>query len=324
MGKGSAKGPTASRADDPLRHYRYTVVGKEAGGVRLIEAPKPRLKEVQRFIWKEILEPIAPHPAAHGFRAGRSVLTHANLHVGNEAVVRFDLRAFFAHVPVGRALTVFRKAGYPEEVARSLIGLCTNRVPLGVLALAPAGRTPGEIAAAFQLRARLRGRHLPQGAPTSPALANLCAHGMDVRLAALAARLGLSYSRYADDLTFSGDRGLLGMSARLEAWVARIVRDEGFSLHPEKSRTMARWEQQRVTGVVVNEKPNLPRRQFDRLKARFHRCVMQGPPAEATEAAALQSELLGHLAWVEYLNPARGEKLRRLFQRVAWPASHAE
>ena len=128
--------------DPRLRHYVYRWMPKRTGGVRLLEAPKPTLKAIQRRILREILDRVPPHEAAHGFRSGRSVLTHAHSHAGKNAVLRMDLEDFFTSIPAGRVYGVFRSLGYPEEAARVLTGLCTSRVlpPRGLEPLLPGHR----------------------------------------------------------------------------------------------------------------------------------------------------------------------------------------
>jgi RNA-directed DNA polymerase len=303
-----------------LQNYVYAWVPKRSGGARLLESPKPRLKAAQRRVLHDVLDAIPPHDAAHGFCRGRSVLTHARLHVAQPVVVRFDLRNFFSDVKTARAYGIFRAAGYPEEVARTLIALCTNRVPLSVLRLhRPA--VAHEIDTRFHLHRRLAGHHLPQGAPTSPALANLCAFPLDTRLRALANALGLTYSRYADDLAFSGDASFAHAIGRLARQVGEIVRDEGFTLNDRKQRLMRGSSAQLVTGVVVNRHPNVPRAAFDRLKATLHRCRTRGPDAALAPGetrAHLRSRLLGEVSWVESVNPPRGERLRASFEAIDW------
>ena len=307
-----------------LLNYRYVWVAKRSGGARLLEAPKARLKAVQRRILAEVLASIPPHEAAHGFRAGRSVLTHARLHVRQPVLFRFDLRAFFAEVKTPRAYGVFRAAGYPEEVARTLIALCTNRSPRSVLAAAPRLDAPAQLESLWHLKRALSAWHLPQGAPTSPALANLCARSLDVRLTALAHRAGLTYSRYADDLAFSGDASVRNAGARLTRWVEAIVRDEGFSLNRAKTRVMRGAGRQMLTGVVVNDGLNVTRERFDLLKAVLHRCRTRGPsfalrPDETI--GALSARLRGEISWVASVNPGRGDKLLRAFESIDWPES---
>ena len=135
------------------------------------------------------------------------MLSHAASHVGEYAVLRIDLADFFASIAAARVHGILRTAGYPESVAHALTGLTTNAVPAQVLAQI-AGRSgdPRSPAGVARLRRRLATPHLPQGAPTSPALANLAAFGVDRRLTGLTAALGLTYTRHADDLTFSGGR----------------------------------------------------------------------------------------------------------------------
>ena len=158
----------------------------------------------------------------------------------------------------------------------------------------------------FRLSRRLATPHLPQGAPTSPALANLAAFSLDRRLTGLAAAVGARYTRYADDLVLSSDRRL----RTPEAMIAEIAADEGFRVNAAKTRVMGRGQRQTVTGVVVNAHPNVPRAEYDTLKAILHRAALDGP------AGLDPSHLLGRIAWIESLNPARGAKLRARFATI--------
>jgi RNA-directed DNA polymerase len=312
------KGLERVARETKLQNYRYTWVLKRSGGARLLESPKSRLKAVQRRILHDALDVIPAHDAAHGFRQGRSVLTHARLHVAQPTVIRFDLESFFASVHTARAYGVFRAAGYPEEVSRTLIGLCTNRAPHSVLHAAPRPTNSDQVSPLFRLKQRLSAPHLPQGSPTSPALANLCAYGLDVRLEALAKRLGANYSRYADDLTFSGDQGLAGSARRLQEYVAEAAREEGFALNRRKTWVMGNGARQQVTGIVVNRGVNVGRDEADRLKAILHNCVRHGPASQVRGISHLREHLQGRISWVEYLNPSRGSRLRRAFEQIQW------
>jgi hypothetical protein len=285
-------------APEKARNYRYLHVPRRAGPPRVIERPKLRLKEVQRWILRELLAWIPVHPAAHGFVRGRSARTHAAAHTGRRVVVRLDVEDFFAAVTAGRVYGIFRAAGYPEAVAHALTGLCTNVVP-------PEHSVPDR-----RLARRLATPHLPQGAPTSPALANLAAFRLDARLTGLARELGATYTRYADDLVLSCDHRLRPPLAA----IARIAAAEGFRLNPRKTRVMSRGHRQTVTGIVVNARPNVRRDEYDRLKATLHRAALDGPGE--LDAASL----LGRIAWVASLNPARGAKLRARFDAIRWSA----
>ena len=311
------KGLERIAVDEPLRHYRRHWIARGARLPRLLEAPKPRLKALQRRILAEVLGPIPVHEAAHGFVPGRSVLTHAALHAGKALVVRFDLESFFTNVATWRALSVFRAVGYPREVASVLLGLCSTRTPEPVLRDAPWPGTPELAPHRFFLQRRLADWHLPQGAPTSPALANLAAWELDLRLAAYAKKRGLSYSRYADDLVFSGDRTV--SVGALTQYVHGAARAEGFRVNVSKTRVMRAHEQQRVTGVVVNVRPNVSRADFDALKAVLHRCGRDGVRSQAPGALEdFRATLQGRISWVTQLSRSRGDKLQRAIDALAW------
>jgi hypothetical protein len=307
------------RAAPRLRNYRYRWLARRAAPPRLIERPKALLKETQRRILHGTLDVIPPHDAAHGFRRGHSALTHARRHTEQAVVVRFDLEDFFACVAAGRVHGIFRAAGYPEAVAHHLTGLVTNAVPYDEWAAAPRPADPSALPAHARVGRLLAAPHLPQGAPTSPALANLCAYRLDCRLAGLADALGAVYSRYADDLVFSGGRPVLARAPALRRAVAAIVADEGFRLNERKSALATRAGRQRMCGIVVNARTNAPRDDYDRLRAALHEAATRGPAAANRDGVPdLRAHLLGRIGWVEALNPARGARLRRSLAAIDW------
>ena len=172
-GRHLARGTSAG----PLQHYRVGTRRSPSGAVRVLEAPKPRLKALQRLLLARVLHGVPPHDAAHGFRPGRSVATYAAPHAGRAVVLRMDLEGFFASVTVGRVYGLLRTAGYPEPVAHCLAGLLHDgAAPLGLGAGAPAGRpvaagralaarpAPGRTAPAAG-RADVAGARQPRGAP---------------------------------------------------------------------------------------------------------------------------------------------------------------
>jgi retron-type reverse transcriptase len=246
--------------------YRRFQIPKQSGGTRTILAPAPPLKAVQRRILRRLLAGLAAHPGATGFERGHSIVTNALPHVGREVVVRLDLKDFFPSTSAVRVESYFRTIGWDADAARLLTRLCTHE------------------------------GSLPQGAPTSPRLSNLVNHRLDARLAALAGSRQVSYSRYADDLTFSGaarsphagrrnPKTLLGMDLPpdrvndLIHAVKRIVESEGYTLHTSKKlRIMRAGDRKLVTGLVVNERVNLPRAIRRRLRAIEHHLSI-GQPA---------------------------------------------
>src|ERR1700749_2767974 len=156
--------------------------------------------------------------------------------------------------------------------------------------------------------------HLPQGAPTSPMLANLCAYRLDCRLAGLAKSTDAIYTRYADDLAFSGNAEFEKGVERFSAHVAAIALEEGFQVHHRKTRIMPQGVRQRLAGVVVNQHLNVARSDFDRLKAILTNCVRLGFESQNRENhPQFRVHLDGKVSFVEMVNPARGERLRRIF-----------
>jgi hypothetical protein len=260
------RGLEAKVPPGPLRHYTYTWLLKRSGKLRLLEMPKQRLKALQRRLLHEIIERIPPHAAVHSYRRARSVATFVAPHTRRSIVLRLDLRDFFPSIRSSRVHALFRMAGYPHAVARLLTGLCTNVVPWDVWQSSPATRA-GQTCHLF------RQPHLPQGAPTSPALANLCAFRLDCRLAALAAAVGGRYTRYADDLAFSGDHELETCVRRFQVAVCRIALEEGFEVYTRKTRFMRQGVRQQLCGIVLNAHPNIQREEFDQLKAILHNCI---------------------------------------------------
>jgi len=305
----------------PLHHYTYRWLPKPGGGARLLEIPKQRLKAIQRCLLREILDAIPPHDAAHGYRGGRSVATYVGPHSGRVIVLRFDLCDFFPSIRASCVHALFREIGYPGDVARRLTGLCTNRVPWDVAEALPsqhAGPRPREI---WHF---LASRHLPQGAPTSPALANLSAYRLDCRLAALATSVRAQYTRYADDLAFSGAEELARSARRFQVEVCTIALEEGFEVRTRKSRFMRQGVRQQLCGVVLNDRPNIRRTDYERLKAILYNCVQHGPQSQNREGHSdFQSHLRGRIGYVAMLNPARGRKLRAMFDKIGWESGES-
>jgi hypothetical protein len=306
----------------PLQHYRTSHRVAASGAIRVLEAPKPRLKAIQRRLLDELVGLVPAHDAARGFRPGGSVGSYAAPHAGRAVVVRLDLEAFFASVTVGRVYGTFRAAGYPEPVAHRLAGLTTCVLPHSAWRAVPRPRDEGLLPAHWRLGRRLAAPHLPQGSPTSPALANLAAHRLDVRLSALARAWGGRYTRYADDLALSGGRGWGTGTSRLLDAIETVVRDEGFRLNPRKTGVMPRAGRQRLGGLVVNERPRVARDEVDRLRAILHNCARWGPVSQNRDLHPAYAEhLRGRVAWVAQHDPVRGRRLLATYDAVDWGRS---
>ncbi|MEJ2228969.1 MAG: reverse transcriptase family protein [Alphaproteobacteria bacterium] len=246
------------RALSRVSHYQRFLIPKKTGGHRQISAPMPRLKRAQYWVLDNILAKVPVHEAAHGFMAGRSILTNAAPHVGRDVVINLDLKDFFPSLSWRRVRGKFRGLGYAEGVATILALICTEPDVDEV-------ELDGE-----RLYARKGPRRLPQGAPTSPALTNLICLRLDKRLTGLAATLGFTYTRYADDMTFSASGEAAAKTGTLLRAVHDIVAAEGFTVHPDKTRIMRKHRRQEVTGLVVNDRVNVPRDTLRRFRALLH------------------------------------------------------
>ena len=296
------------------QHYRYELLPKRTGGWRLLEVPHPYLRALQRRVLDELVSRVPPHEAATGYVRGRSVVDHARAHAGRAVILKFDLQDFFATVRASRVHATFVELGFSPAVARELTALCTTATPEPVLERL---RTEGGLG--WTQAMRLRDAHLPQGAPTSAALANLCAFRLDTRIAGLARALGAIYTRYADDIVLSGDAGLLRAADRVETRIGAWALEEGFALNHRKTRRVTRSRRQEVCNIVVNERPNLPRAEFDRLKAQLHACATKGASAQNRDSVPdWEQHLRGRVAWAAQLNPAKAQRLRRLLARIDW------
>jgi hypothetical protein len=227
-----------------------------------------------------------------------------------------DLKDFFPTFRAARIRSFFRTLGYPEPVANLLAGICTTSTPRDLWKQASGLNDRVQIRESKDLYFRT---HLPQGAPTSPALANLCCYRLDCRLTGLAKSVGARYTRYADDLAFSGDDDFEGRVERFSTQVAAILKEGGFAVHHRKTRIMRQGVRQHLAGLVVNRRCNVQRRDFDRLKAILSNCLRYGPETQNRESHPdFRSHLEGKVSFVEMINPQKGERLRRLFQEIRW------
>lgn len=287
-----------------LRHYRIWHRTKR-DGVRVIEAPKPRIRETQRRLLRRLAERIPAHPAARGFTPGSSTAAFAWPHTDRPVVLRVDLRHCFETITARRVRNVFTGAGYRPSIARILAELCTTSTPVDAL--------HGVDTAHAGL---LRDRHLPQGAPTSPHLANLVLRSLDRRLDGYARRNDLRYTRYGDDLALSGE----AMNADRALWVViRIAESEGFVVHPEKVRIMRHHQRQQLAGLVVNDRPRVARADYDNLRALLHNAIRTGARAQNRHGHHdFRSHVHGLIAWVGATDGTRRQRLLRMAADVDW------
>ena len=227
---------------DPARnkaHYRVFTIPKKSGGERTVYAPQRMLKSLLTYL-NRILQALYEAPACvTGFVPGKSVKDNAAQHVGKNYVFNTDLEDFFPSIPQARVWAALQcpPCRFNRAVASTIAGLCCTEVELG-----------GETRNA-----------LPQGSPCSPVLTNLVCHNLDWKLGGLARRFRLTYSRYADDITFSGQQNVFREGGEFLTEFRRIVAEQHFQVNEKKTRLQRRGERQEVTGLVVSDRVNVAR-----------------------------------------------------------------
>jgi retron-type reverse transcriptase len=297
-------------------------VPKKSGGLRTLSAPHKTLAAARQWLLQNIVNKLPAEPAAHGFLAGKSIVSNAAQHVGRAVVINLDLEDFFPTVNFARVRSVFHRAGYSKAVATILALLCTE---------CPR-RTVQYDGKTYYVATGPRG--LPQGACTSPGLSNQVARRLDRRLTGLARKLGLSYTRYADDLSISGplpvpvtakdgsppaadQRRKHGIGYVL-ARVRHIVQAEGFRINQKKTRILRQSTAQLVTGIVVNRKPSISRKELRRLRAILHRARREGLESQNRAGRKhFRAWLEGKIAYVAMVRPELGAKMKAELIKLA-------
>lgn len=288
-----------------VSHYVRFQIPKKSGGTRELAAPHRDMAQCQEWIRINILDRVALHDAAHGFVHGRNTVSNAQPHVQQAAVVNADLKDFFPSITFPRVKGVFQQLGYSPAAATVLALLCTE---------CPRRQVTFD---GRMLYVATGPRALPQGACTSPALSNLVARGLDGRLAGLARKLGWNYTRYADDLTFSASGEATAKTGWMLARLRHIVGEENFAVNEKKTRVQRPNTQQTVTGIVVNQRPNVSRETVRRLRAILHRAKSEGLAAQNREQHPhFESWLVGMIAYVQMVNPARGAELKAEYEAL--------
>jgi RNA-directed DNA polymerase len=261
----------------PDRYYRRFSIRKKSGGRRPIMAPRTFLKTVQQYILEQILSPLEVSSQATGFVKGRGTVANGATHQGASYLLNVDIKNFFHSISEQRVREFFLKLEYPIAVARLFMRLCTYQ------------------------------GSLPQGAPTSPSLSNLVFAPVDGEITKLSGQYGLRYSRYADDLTFSGPTPI---SKGFLRDLRSLLRKERFTLNRKKTRFARPGQAKYVTGLIVNERVQAPRELRRKLRAMFHRAEVN--PSECTVNPA---QLLGWASFVNSYDPKLGLKYLEMGRR---------
>lgn len=269
--------------------YHSWEVAKRNGKVRRLTSPCPELKRLQKAVLEQILYDVPAHPCAMGFVPHRSIIDNAKVHINDEIVISMDMKDFFPSIGIPRVFGVLKAIGLPPKAAGAITALCTWK------------------------------NQLPQGAPTSPALSNIVAYRLDQKLSTFFKNQGWDYTRYADDITFSR----MEQPSKSVNWIISIVRkiveEEGFKINEEKTKVMRKGRRQWVTGLVVNEKPNVVRWKYKIIRAAVHNASLVGIENAASKAGMSSEDfrhwLSGNVAFLDMVNPDVARPIR-----VKWEA----
>ena len=258
--------------------YREFEIPKRSGGVRKITAPTGKLKDIQKCL-TVILAPYYQEPdCAHGFTSGRSVATNAQSHIGRNYILNIDLKDFFPTITSTRVMRSLDEMGFNEEISDIIARICT--IPI------------------WDDHKQMWRNSLPQGSPASPLLSNIVCQSLDESMSNLAKRYGLTYTRYADDMTFSSNHSVYAQDGKFLEEVRSIVTSHGFQINDKKTRLQKKGSRQEVTGVIINDKINTYREYRKNLRAAvFHAETNGCTPKE-------YNNIMGRIS---YLSMVRGQ-----------------
>lgn len=269
--------------------YHEVKIPKKNGDVRVLDIPSVELKYIQRWILDNILSEMHVSDYANGFVAGKSILTNAQKHVNSECIINIDLKDFFPSVTFEQVFGIFRYYGYTKELSYTFAKLCTYR------------------------------EKLPQGSPASPAITNILCLKLDKRLGGLAKKYQASYSRYADDITFSGGKAII----HLLPIATEIIRDEQFRINMDKTHVAYKYQRQEVTGLVVNGAQVRVSQKFKRkLRQEIYYCKKYGVQSHMEHVddhhSFYKEHLYGQAYFINMVEPELGKKILNLLDSISW------
>jgi RNA-directed DNA polymerase len=286
-----------NRKVSTVSHYQKFYMPKKSGGKRQISAPMPRLKKLQHWVLENILNKVPLHDAVNGFAVNRSIVTNAQPHIGKELVLNMDVKDFFPSIHFKRVKGLLQRLGYSQKISTIISLICTEAAT-------------DEVAIDGKNYFVQKGnRVLPQGAPSSPAITNILCYKLDKRLQGLATKLNCNYTRYADDVSFSGGKDV---DAQQLVWrIKKIMQDEGFTVHPDKIRIMRKGTQQEVTGVVVNKELSVSRKKLRAFRALLHNIKTKDSNGMKWGTGSLINSIIGYANFVKMVHPEKGNKLKK-------------
>lgn len=263
----------------PQNHYRKYEIGKRGGGSRVINSPKTFIKVVQYFILDYFLFRLKSHEICHSFQKGKSILTNSLPHINSNYVANLDIKDFFPSISQRMIFSLLETNNFGEQLSKTISRIVTLH------------------------------NELPQGAPTSPIISNAILYHIDRDLAHFATSLGLSVTRYADDITISGDKK--NNVFETIAFIKERLRKIGFLINDKKTRIASKGGQQKVTGIVVNEVAQPPKKFRKQIRAMFHKAEN-----DPHNYVAQLSSLKGYVSYLQSFPHLKGSEQTKKYLRV--------
>jgi RNA-directed DNA polymerase len=270
-------------------YYKNARIPKrKPGKYRDIVVPFTGLKEVQRWILNEILYKVTVSEYAKGFKPSSSIVDNAKPHVGKKCVINIDMKDFFPTIKFEKVFSIFSYYGYTNEISYILTKLCVYN------------------------------NELPQGAPTSPFISNILCKKLDKRFHELCKSLNADYTRYADDITISGESYLVEY---IEAF-KNIIESEGFLFHDNKLKVRYLNQRQMVTGIIVNKKLSVPRETKKYLRQQIYYCkkfgVFDHMKKEGIERSNYKDYLYGLAYFIQMVEEKAGKSFVEDLNKIYW------
>lgn len=263
--------------NDNTRYYFHITHQKKTGGVRSIDSPNRQLKALQRWVLRNILAQLSPSSYARGFIPGFSLVDNASPHSGNQYVLKIDIKDFFPSIKSNQVYSIFRSVGYSKQISYYLTSICS-----------------------------LNG-YLPQGAPSSPCLSNLICLRLDQRIGRLCDKYALSYTRYADDITISGNKLII---VKKVWYVLRmIIREEGFLINKKKEMLSGPRSSREVTGLITHPTVGIGSKKYNHYRNRIYHLSKKTDP-QSIEV------IRGILSFVHSVDKKRYEKLSSYYNSL--------
>lgn len=295
--------------------YAYFLIKKKSGGYRRIVAPYKNLMFIQRWILDNILIKVPVHQQCTGFRKGMSTMDNAKPHIGKKYIRKFDIKNFFESINAKQVYYVFRNLGYSPSVSRCLASICTIKIDENKYKYMESYKQVW-----FKDLYDAPIPVLAQGAPTSPALANIICNRLDNRFFQYAIKNNVSYTRYADDLTFSSDDP---EKLPNSSFVRKVVESEGFRLNDKKTGTYGQNSRQMVTGILIDgEKPHVPQKFRREIYRHLHFCAKYGVYEHFNHLTPEKSNprawLYGKIYYVNAIDPEEAKKMFKKADALDW------